>query len=149
MSTAGPRTATILLLTLIVLAVAGCEKAAEKKTYAYEVEVTVSGSAGSGMTLTVLDTSTGETLASDSSISLPLTVNFDGEIDYTNETPAEVTATTTGLPDGSSFSVETVYTDTVYSEPVSYTIDDGSATNTSGGPADISYRATFLLPYQP
>lgn len=146
------RLLTLLTATAAGAVLTGCPPAAtELKEYAYEIEVTVRGSSGTGLELTVVNAETGAEVAPavGPGAATPTFTTASGIIDYDAPFPVAVTATVTDLGDTESFTVSVVYTDTVYTDPVSYTVRRGTVSNVTGGPAPLTYSTQFVIPYAP
>ena len=141
--------AAVAAAVLVVLA--GCPAPTERIDYSYELQIIVTGSAGTtGTTVNVVDPETaGDIIAPVSEPATPIEVSLNGTIDYSAVSTVRVSVVAGQLPDSDSFRVQIIYTETAYPNPIDYTIADGTATNATGGLADITYRSTFVLPYHP
>lgn len=138
----------VVLAVVAGLAVAGCVDTSPQ-AFSYTLEITITSSTGTVPSVEVFDDSAGVALVPAAAMTTPWTYTLSGDIDHTAPQVISIRAAYAAMPTGDSFSVTVVYTEEGYTDPVSYTIIDETASNSTGAAENRQILQTITLPYVP
>lgn len=138
----------IIAAAVAATVVTGCVEGSAK-TYSYTLEFTVTGSTGNHLDVTVRDETSETDLVADTDVETPWTHTLSGDINHSAPRVISVSAEVTDLGDGEAFSVEAVYTEKSYADPVQHTVIDETEENSTGSANDFEITRTLTLPHFP